>query len=488
MNNYIDKRNTHFKKYIISPSKNFGLVNTINDICEETKKGKQHLLIAKYQQKYGNSLSCNITIPYIYHDEKSDKVIKTKVIKDLVIINNPEDAERIANTHIKKMPNLKTFLYNSIISTTDIWDWKEQRQNFQPAFSVNDELKKIIPLSNKRAEYSIQLLDINANISDNDVNISEFFLNETQAQLQLALFGFSNEFQKKTNKKIRNSFNGINIKYARQFTFDLLNETKKSSGPLSLAFQNRKTNNKKELFGNAIIFTFAGHDTTANTLTWLIYELCNNLDIQERLQQEIDLFWYTQKDNPICYEDLKRLPFMTKCIMETLRLWSPIPNGTYRELIEDDYILGINNKKVILPKGTYVQIPNWSRHRNPELWGEDSNIFNPDREFRDDEIWNGKVIGSYNPSSKRFSPFTYGPRDCIGKNFSQIEMRIILLHLLRKYSFQLSHKQLHSFKKEDIGINKFTLGPRDYYDRDKIGLYVNIYDRHIKKKQFKSKL
>ena len=71
MSNYIDKRNTHFKKYIISPSKNFGLVNTINDICEETKKGKQHLLIAKYQQKYGNSLSCNITIPYTYKDEKS---------------------------------------------------------------------------------------------------------------------------------------------------------------------------------------------------------------------------------------------------------------------------------------------------------------------------------------------------------------------------------------------------------------------------------
>lgn len=483
---YIDKRNTHFENYIISPANNLGLVNTINDIYEETKKGKQHLLITKYQQKYGNSLSCNITIPYTYKDEK-----KVKIIKDLVIINNPEDAERIANTHIKKMPNLKPFLYDSIISTTDIMDWKQQRKNFQPAFSVNNELKKIIPLSNKRAEYSIQLLDMNIsanNISDNEVNISEFFLNETQAQLQLALFGFSNKFQKETNKKIRDSFNGIDIKYARQFSFDLLNETKKSSGPLSLAFQNRKTNNKKELFGNALIFTFAGHDTTANTLTWLIYELCNNLGIQERLQQEIDLFWYVQKDKLICYEDLKRLPFMTTCIMETLRLWSPIPNGTYRELIKDDYIIGINNEKVILPKGTYVQIPNWSRHRNPELWGEDANIFNPDREFRDDEIWNGEVLSSYNPSSKRFSPFTYGPRDCIGKNFSQMEMRIILVHLLRKYSFQLSHKQLHSYKKEDIGINKFTLGPMDYYDRDKIGLYVNISNRHTKKKQFKSKL
>jgi cytochrome P450 len=60
---------------------------------------------------------------------------------------------------------------------------------------------------------------------------------------------------------------------------------------------------------------------------------------------------------------------MTCSIMETLRLWTSIPNGTNRELQHDEYILGKNDKKIKVKKGTYVQIPNWTRHRNPLLWG-----------------------------------------------------------------------------------------------------------------------
>ena len=57
-------------------------------------------------------------------------------------------------------------------------------------------------------------------------------------------------------------------------------------------------------------------------------------------------------------------------------------------------------------------------------------------------------------SSDRFSPFTYGLRDCIGKNFSQIEMRIILLHLLKHYNFTLTEKQKNTYSNEDIGFNE----------------------------------
>ena len=169
---------------------------------------------------------------------------------------------------------------------------------------------------------------------------------------------------------------------------------------------------------------------------------------------------------------------MTRCIMETLRLWTPIPNGTYRELIEDSYIIGYNNEPIFVAKGTYIQIPNWTRHRNPLLWGDDVDVFNPYRDFRDDELWNDTVINTYNPSSERFSPFTYGPRDCIGKNFSQIEMRIILLHLLKDYSFSLTlDQQKNAYNHDEIGFNKFTFGPRDIYDYNKLGLYVYVKKR-----------
>ena len=82
-------------------------------------------------------------------------------------------------------------------------------------------------------------------------------------------------------------------------------------------------------------------------------------------------------------------------------------DGTSREIIEEEYITGKDGEPVLIPKGTYIQIPNWTRHRNPELWGEDVNIFNPDRDFKDEEIWENMGINSYNPSTERFSPFTW---------------------------------------------------------------------------------
>jgi cytochrome P450 len=467
MSCYNDNRSKELNKNVVSPANINGLKNTIEEIKSYKKIGKEHILFFNYQLLYGNNLSTNINIPYI----------KDNVVRDLVIINNPDDAERLANKHIKKHPILEPVLYNSIISTTVDTHWKEQRKDFQQAFSVDTELKKLIPISIKRAEYCVKLLWGLSNQTKNEVNINDFFLNETMAQLQLALFGFSNDFQEKTNNKIRNTFNGDNSEYAKKYFYDFLQELKDSSGPLTEVFNSRIPKDKKELFGNAIIFSYAGHDTTGNTLTWLIYEISKNQDIQYTLQTEIDLFWRWKKDRHIEYEDFKKLPFMTRCIMETLRLWSPIPNGTYRELIEDDYIIGIDDKSVFVPKGAYIQIPNWSRHINSLLWGKDANIFNPYREFKDDELWNNTIINSYNPSSKRFSPFTYGPRDCIGKNFSQIEMRIILLHLLKHYSFSLSEKQKDTYTQEDIGLNRFTLGPRDIYNYNKNGLYVKIKKR-----------
>jgi cytochrome P450 len=79
------------------------------------------------------------------------------------------------------------------------------------------------------------------------------------------------------------------------------------------------------------------------------------------------------------YDDLTRLPFMTQCVMETLRLWPAVPNGTFREMQFDDVITGPGGKDVKVPKGTYVQILTWPRHRNKDLWGEDADEFNPVR-------------------------------------------------------------------------------------------------------------
>ena len=431
MDKYIDNFNYELLKKLGSPCNKFTVNFILNEIDKETMKGKNLILYEKYQKIFcDDGLSSNFVVPFVDYEYTVDF---KKHIRDLTVINNPNDAERIVENHVKKMANLKPYVLDSIISTTNVDNWRAQREDYQPAFSINHSLKKIIPISNNCAKESVDKLWKLSENGSKEVNINEFLLNETHGQLQKAMFGFSDEFENRTNKKIRDTFSGDNEEYKKYMVKDLLSEVRISNGPLSKAMNKRSKKNltKTEAPGNALIFSFAGHDTTGNTLTWLIYEISKNKSYQAKLQTEVDEFWLNQKDKEIEYMDFKKLPFMTRCIMETLRLRTPLPNGTFRELLDDDYVIGLNGEKVLLGKGSYVQIPNIFRHLNPKLWGNDSRIYNPEREFKDEELWYNSVINSYNPSTERFSPFTYGPRDCIGKNFSQIEMRLILLYLIK---------------------------------------------------------
>ena len=195
-------------------------------------------------------------------------------------------------------------------------------------------------------------------------------------------------------------------------------------------------------------------------MTWLAYEMARHPQLQARLHAEVDAMFDAIGDRDMTFADCKRMPFLTQCVMETLRKWTAVPNGTFRELQYDEHVTGVGGRKVLLEKGTYVQVDsalarglsvslppspakapcvdgvvwpshpparawqvvNWTRQRNPTLW-EDPEAFNPDRAWAADEIWNNRGFAATNPATKRFSPFTYAPRHCLGMNFAQMEMR-----------------------------------------------------------------
>jgi cytochrome P450 len=435
--------------------------------------GYNHVFISKILSDLNNP-SANICLPLLnqWQAEGSDQ--DELSIDNIIIINNPQDAERISKLHVKKAPIFKSLLNDSIISTTDNDDWKNQRSEMNMTFLPNFSLKNIFPDSLKRSLFSKDLLIEMSEDYKKSVDMSDFFLNETQAQLQKALFGFSDEFEQKTNKRIRNVFAGINTEYLDEFVSEALKQTKISSGPASQLFNGK---DKLKDIGNMILFSFAGHDTTGHTLTWLLYELCKHPEYKTRLIKEIDEYYL--KNKIPTYETFNELPFMTKCITETLRMWPALANGTYRELERDDNITGINGEKILLEKGTYVQIMNFTRHRNPDLW-EEPNIFNPDREFLEKEIWDYKGFGYYNVQSERFSPFAYGPRNCLGKNFSHMEMRLILLNIFKDHDFILSDEQVATIDDPKyMGVNTFTMGPADIKG-GLLGMYMNIHLRKSK--------
>lgn len=442
----------------------------INEITIEYLKsialGRDHLKTIEYLKKYGTEgLSSNLHLPIVEMDE--DKNI---ILRDLFIINHPEDAMRIANKNIKKMRNFKPIVLDSIISTTDNNHWKKQRNLLIGAFLPHPILQKLFKKSNRLAKDMISKLEKRIANTNHSIDMNEFLLEQTQEQLQRVILGMDKSFVLDTNKKIRNAFNGIGPKgYVRDFVFKVIEKLKtniynEENGPISKLLKDYDLDNvPTELYGNIVLLAFAGHDTTGHTLTWLLFELSRNKDKLIKLQKEIDHFWEKNGNNldDIKYKHLIELPYLTRCIHETLRLWPAVSNGTFRELREDTYIHGLNNELVKLPKGTYTKIPNYIRHRNPKLWGKDAELFNPDREWYENEIWGEKGFSASNISSKRYSPFSFSPRDCLGKNFAQMEMRLILLHLLRNYEFITDN----GLDKEFIqtGFNRATLAPINIY-------------------------
>ena len=450
VNNMNDFRQFKLHNSIYNPySENID--NILEEVQQYFLQGLVHKLVKKYRTKYCKTSLDNLIVPYIKNKN---------TIHDLIIVSDPRDAMRLATKHIKKLGQYEPSLMDSVLSNTDNANWKVQRSHIVTAFNPFPMLHNIIPISNTRAAKSINILHNLIKKTDNNIDINEFFLNETQAQLQLALFGLDDTYQKNNNKRIRSGLNGIAKRgTVRDYCLEIRKKIKNGdiNGPLSKILRTLPEQSGTEIYANIIAFSFAGHDTTAHTLTWLIYELQNNIKIQLNLHKEIDIFWKEQGNKSIKISDFIRLPLLKRCIAETLRLWPAVANGTYRELMENDYI-HIDNKRVNIPKGTYIQIDNITRHRSKKLWGDDVMKFNPNRDFTDNELWKDG-FSAINMQSERYSPFTYNPRSCIGKSFSHIEMRIIMLHLLKNFTFIFNpHIKLDKSK---IELNRATLMPRN---------------------------
>lgn len=176
-----------------------------------------------------------------------------------------------------------------------------------------------------------------------------------------------------------------------------------------------------EVLAQSVIFLIAGYETSSTTLGFVCYSLATNADIQEKLQKEIDSVWDDESKMP-SYETVNELPYLDMVISETLRLYPAAPFSI--RTCKEDCIL----KNLKVPLGISVTVPTYSIHRDPKLW--------PNPERFDPERFSPEAKQSRDPYA--YMPFGHGPRNCIGMRFAQMEMKLMLVRILKKYSFHVS--------------------------------------------------
>ncbi|XP_012613811.2 cytochrome P450 4F2-like [Microcebus murinus] len=173
----------------------------------------------------------------------------------------------------------------------------------------------------------------------------------------------------------------------------------------------------EDIRAEADTFMFAGHDTTASGLSWVLYNLARHPEHQERCRQEVRELLRGREPAEIEWDDLAQLPFLTMCIKESLRLHPPAPMISRR--CTQDIVLPDGR---VIPKGVICLINILGTHHNPAVW--------PDPEVYDPSRFDPENAKERSPLA--FIPFSAGPRNCIGQTFAMTEMKVVLaLTLLR---------------------------------------------------------
>ncbi|KIJ39899.1 hypothetical protein M422DRAFT_257217 [Sphaerobolus stellatus SS14] len=183
------------------------------------------------------------------------------------------------------------------------------------------------------------------------------------------------------------------------------------------------TDDTKVIIDQTLNILLAGRDTTAALLTFTAYCLALHPEIVQRLRQEIsDTLGFARAPT---YDDIRKMKYLRAVLHETLRLYPPIPVNI-RESINETYWFDDNGEKIYVPPSTRVPYSTFHLQRDPEYWGPDAHIFDPDR-------WLDSRITRYASNPFIYVPFNAGPRICLGQQFALNEASYFIIRLLQHF-------------------------------------------------------
>ena len=332
--------------------------------------------------------------------------------------------------------------------------WKRQRLLTQPAFKIDYVASKVPMMADLTSAYLDGWNDLADGSAAHDVDADFFILAQRLAGHYLMGSRFADiepEFgaaaraikdnwplppsnvvslmlRKKPGREIRlNKAIAEMDKCLLQFLADRRKENFRDCGVLErIAIGSREQSDEfddRSLRDQLLTLFFAGHETSATSLSWIHYLLSEHPDVLKRMQTEISTV-IGHKLVPSA-DELDQLTYTEQIINESLRMYSPI-HSISRVALEADTI-----GDFAIPAGSMIYVSLHAMHRSPSLWPEPER-FDPER-FSSESMAKQERFA--------FIPFAAGHRNCIGATAAVVELKLILTQIAQR--FVLSHDPSH---------------------------------------------
>lgn len=209
-------------------------------------------------------------------------------------------------------------------------------------------------------------------------------------------------------------------------------EKKSQSGYTFLYELAKTTKNPKVLQDQLLNIMVAGRDTTAGLLSFTLFELSRTPRVWEKLKNEVYSHFGEGSEEDIeniLFESLKKCEYLKYVLNEVLRLYPAVPVN-FRDAIKDTTLPTgggpDGTAPIFVPKGTTVAYTVYCTHRIPEIFGEDSEEFKPER-------WESQPKYGW-----AYLPFNGGPRICLGQQFALTEASYVIVRLIQMFPNLLS--------------------------------------------------
>ncbi|MFE4834826.1 bifunctional cytochrome P450/NADPH--P450 reductase [Arthrobacter sp. NPDC056691] len=192
-----------------------------------------------------------------------------------------------------------------------------------------------------------------------------------------------------------------------------------------------------------VTFLVAGHETTSGLITFMMYELLRHPEVMKKARAVVDEALGTEAAR---FEHLPRLGYLDQILKETLRLWPTAP--AFNVAPYEDTVIG---GKYEIAKGQTLMVLIPQLHRDKAAWGEDAELFNPDR-FSPERV--------ESIPANAWKPFGNGQRSCIGRGFALQEAQLFLAKALQRFditaadpNYELHIKHTLTMKPEGLFIH-----------------------------------